>query len=63
MFWWGVVVFGHVMPFAVGAYWLFSSQLTLSAIVLVGASAGLTLLGLYLYEYAYVMAPQEVPNS
>ena len=29
-----------------------------------GAAAGvLAIVGLYLYEYAFVMAPQEIPNS
>jgi hypothetical protein len=32
--------------------------------VLLGALAGLaSIIGLYLYEYAFVMAPQEIPNS
>lgn len=31
--------------------------------VLAGLAAVLALIGLYLYEYAYVMAPQDIPNS
>jgi len=54
MFWSGSIVVGHVVP-----------------LVLVGlapASGGAlaaicAVLGLYLFEYAFVMAPQEVPNS
>ncbi|MCA9620037.1 MAG: polysulfide reductase NrfD, partial [Myxococcales bacterium] len=54
MFWWGVIGLGHVVPLA---------------LVWVGGSAALTIgvlaavVGLYLYEHAFVMAPQEVPNS
>jgi hypothetical protein len=36
----------------------------LTAQPFVGAIAGLcAITGLYLFEYAFVMAPQEVPNS
>jgi hypothetical protein len=59
-FWGGSIVVGHVLPLA---------------ILLVAASAGAisagwmaiaalaTVVGLYLFEYAFVMAPQEIPNS
>ncbi len=53
-FWTGNIVIGHIVPLAlmfVGLSWI-------------GAIAGAaTLIGLYLYEYAFVMAPQEIPNS
>lgn len=53
-YWIGAIGFGHVAPLAliaIGMPWL-------------GALAGLSaLVGLYLYEYAFVMAPQEIPNS
>ena len=53
-YWVGAIGLGHVVPLAliaVGMPWL-------------GALAGLSaLVGLYLYEYAFVMAPQEIPNS
>jgi Fe-S-cluster-containing dehydrogenase component/formate-dependent nitrite reductase membrane component NrfD len=53
-FWIVALVIGHVLP------------LTLLAIggTLAGAVAGLAaLVGLYAFEYVFVMAPQEVPNS
>ena len=53
-FWGGAIVLGHVVPFAllfVGQTWAY-------------ALAGvLAVIGLYLYEHAFVMAPQEIPNS
>lgn len=53
-FWWGVVVGGHLLPLAL----LWPSSLPLSLGALLVATVGL-----YLYEHAFVMAPQEVPNS
>ena len=59
-FWGGAVLAGHLLPLA---------------LLLLGASGGgfsfgfimvaalATVAGLYLYEYAFVMAPQELPNS
>ncbi|HMB93382.1 MAG TPA: NrfD/PsrC family molybdoenzyme membrane anchor subunit [Rhodothermales bacterium] len=53
-FWAGSVVFGHLVPLA----------LLLFGMPLMTALAGLlAIVGLYLYEYAFVMAPQEIPNS
>lgn len=53
-FWLGSVGLGHALPLALLA----------SGTTLAGALAGaLALLGLYLYEHAFVMAPQEIPNS
>ncbi len=58
-FWFGSVVLGHVLPLAIVLLALWSEQFLLT-----GAVAGLmSLVGLYLFEYAYVMAPQEIPNS
>jgi hypothetical protein len=53
-FWWGVVAAGHVLPFA-----LLLSPAPLAA----AAAMVVATVGLYLYEHAFVMAPQEVPNS
>ncbi len=48
------MVLGHVLPLA----------LVLVGGVLPGALAGLcAITGLYAYEYAFVMAPQDIPNS
>jgi formate-dependent nitrite reductase membrane component NrfD len=53
-FWLGSVGLGHALPLALLA----------SGSPVLGALAGaFTLLGLYAYEYAFVMAPQDIPNS
>lgn len=53
-FWWGSIVLGHVVPL------LF----ILTGLPILGAIAAIcTIVGLYLFEYAFVMAPQEIPNS
>ena len=53
-FWLWSVTTGHLIPLAL----LFAGN------PLVSALAGvLCIVGLYFYEYAFVMAPQEVPNS
>lgn len=53
-FWWGSLAFGHMLPLA----------LILTGQPLLTAVAGICVVGgLYLFEYAFVMAPQEVPNS
>jgi formate-dependent nitrite reductase membrane component NrfD len=52
-FWGGAIVLGHLVPMVLyfGNEW-------------VGIIAGIfALVGLYLFEFAFVMAPQEVPNS
>lgn len=54
MFWWGAIVLGHVAPLAL--LWFGAAPATIAAFVL-------ATVGLYFYEYAFVMAPQEVPNS
>ncbi|MEZ4700204.1 MAG: 4Fe-4S dicluster domain-containing protein [Rhodothermales bacterium] len=51
---WGSLALGHGLPLALLA----------TGAAVPAAIAGLAaLVGLYLYEYAFVMAPQEVPNS
>jgi len=54
-FWWGVIAVGHVLPLAA----------LLVGVSLPAALLGMlaTTVGLYLYEHAFVMAPQEIPNS
>jgi Fe-S-cluster-containing dehydrogenase component/formate-dependent nitrite reductase membrane component NrfD len=52
-FWWGGIVLGHVLPLV-----LF---LVLPAAVALAALAAIV--GLFFYEYAFVMAPQRIPNS
>ncbi len=54
MFWGGAIALGHAAPLA----------LLVPDAPLAGAAAGLlAAIGLYFYEHAFVMAPQEVPNS
>ncbi len=58
-FWVGSMTIGHIFPLAL---LLVSGSVSFSGLVL--AVAALCVIGgLYLYEYAFVMAPQEVPNS
>lgn len=54
-FWWGGIVLGNLVPLAL---LYFTTSLALA-----GAASGCALVGLYFYEYAFVMAPQRVPNS
>ncbi|MCU0464519.1 MAG: polysulfide reductase NrfD [Anaerolineae bacterium] len=53
---WGSILIGHLLPMA--AAWLMNTDPFGGVIVL-----ACTAVGLYLYEYAFVMAPQEIPNS
>ncbi|MCU0477062.1 MAG: polysulfide reductase NrfD [Anaerolineae bacterium] len=53
---WGSVLIAYLLPMA--AAWLMGSD-TFGGIVVLMCSG----IGLYLYEYAFVMAPQEIPNS
>ncbi len=59
IFWWGGIALGHVLPLAIAL-----ATIWLSDQPVLGAVAGLcAIAGLYAYEYAFVMAPQEIPNS
>ena len=53
-FWWGGIVLGHLLPLA-----LFFTASTIAMPVAVMA----VIVGLFFYEYAFVMAPQHIPNS
>ncbi len=58
-FWWGSIGLGHIVPLLLMfiAFFFINSPIW-------GVIAGIcTGVGLYLYEYAFVMAPQEIPNS
>ena len=52
-YWWGGVAMGHVIPFVL--FLVFSPALPIAVLF--------TLVGLFFYEYAFVMAPQYIPNS
>jgi Fe-S-cluster-containing dehydrogenase component/formate-dependent nitrite reductase membrane component NrfD len=53
-FWWGGVALGHIIPIV-----LFFLASTVAMPVTVMA----VIIGLFFYEYAFVMAPQHIPNS
>lgn len=53
-FWLGSVLLGHLIPLGL----LFVAGPVAAGIAGIG-----TLVGLYLYEHAFVMAPQDIPNS
>lgn len=57
-FWFGSILLGHIVPLALVALTAF---VTSSLLLLAAALAAIA--GLYFYEYCFVMAPQEVPNS
>jgi Fe-S-cluster-containing dehydrogenase component/formate-dependent nitrite reductase membrane component NrfD len=60
-FWWGSIVLGHAVPLlAVLLGWLAGGLLGLLAGAVAAVAA---IIGLYFFEYAFVMAPQEIPNS
>jgi Fe-S-cluster-containing dehydrogenase component/formate-dependent nitrite reductase membrane component NrfD len=52
-YWWGGIALGHVIPLALMI--AFAPALPVAVIA--------TLVGLFFYEYAFVMAPQYIPNS
>ncbi len=52
-FWWGGVTLGHVIPFTL--FWVAPFTIPVAALA--------ALVGLFFYEYAFVMAPQRIPNS
>ncbi len=54
LFWGGAVLLGHVVPVVL---------LLVGGPVLAALAGALSLVGLYCYEHAFVMAPQEIPNS
>jgi hypothetical protein len=59
-FWQGSILLGHVAPAALIGLAVLIPALAVPLL----AVAGLTsIAGLYAFEYAFVMAPQHVPNS
>lgn len=54
-FWWGAIVIGHLLPLAL--------LLAPGGLGVAALAALLATFGLYAYEHAFVMAPQEIPNS
>lgn len=54
LFWGGAIALGHAAPLLL---------LATGAPVLAGVAAVCTIAGLYAFEHAFVMAPQDIPNS
>lgn len=54
-FWGGAVLIGHLVPVV--------ALVASDHYMIAAAAAVCTLVGMYLYEHAFVMAPQELPNS
>jgi hypothetical protein len=59
-FWAGAIGLGHIVPFLILLIAVVSGAI-LPALMLIAFLA--TIIGLYLFEYAFVMAPQKIPNS
>ena len=59
-FWWGGIGLGHVLPLALVAVGAFLGG---ASAILLAIAAIAAIIGLYLYEYVFVMAPQDIPNS
>lgn len=67
-FWWGAVGLGHLLPIMLLSLAFISgspadSFAALAGPILLASAAVAAIAGLYLYEYVFVMAPQEIPNS
>ena len=59
-YWYGSIILGHIVPLVILIVTALSGQILLG---LVALAALVTIIGLYLFEYAFIMAPQEIPNS
>jgi formate-dependent nitrite reductase membrane component NrfD len=59
-YWYGSIILGHIVPLVIVLVTALSGSISL---LLIAIAALVTIIGLYLFEYAFVMAPQEVPNS
>jgi Fe-S-cluster-containing dehydrogenase component/formate-dependent nitrite reductase membrane component NrfD len=55
LFWLGGVCIGHLLPLLI--------LVATGNPILVSLAVGLVFAGMFAYEYAFVMAPQEIPNS
>jgi Ni/Fe-hydrogenase subunit HybB-like protein len=59
-YFWGSITLGHIVPIVL----LLVAVPVAAFLPILAAVAGLcALIGLYLYEFAFVMAPQEIQNS
>ncbi len=62
-FWVGAILFGHIVPLILLAASVWTAPQPYAGSFLVAVAGVLAAIGLYLYEHAFVMAPQEIPNS
>jgi Fe-S-cluster-containing dehydrogenase component/formate-dependent nitrite reductase membrane component NrfD len=60
LFWWGYIGLGHILPLVI---LLISALLGALPFILMALAALATVIGLYLFEYAFIMAPQYIQNS
>ncbi|MBI5943262.1 MAG: polysulfide reductase NrfD [Chloroflexi bacterium] len=51
-FWWGGIALGHIIPMLLWLFLPFTLPIALTIMI-----------GMFFYEYAFVMAPQYIPNS
>lgn len=59
-FWLGSMAVGHLLPLGIVVALAVTGTLSVGAMAIAGAAS---IVGLYLFEYAFVMAPQHIPNS
>ncbi|MFQ5341476.1 MAG: NrfD/PsrC family molybdoenzyme membrane anchor subunit [Anaerolineae bacterium] len=59
-FWIGSIALGHILPLLLLG---FAALIGAGQVVLGAVGGVLAVAGLFLFEYAFVMAPQEIPNS
>jgi len=59
-FWQGAIALGHVLPVLCIILAFIAPTLAMPLLAVAGLAA---IAGLYAFEYAFVMAPQHVPNS
>ena len=59
-FWKGSILIGHAIPLVLVAI---GASLGLGAPLFYAVAGELAILGLYFFEYGFVMAPQDISNS
>lgn len=62
-FWLGAIGLGHVVPLLLLGADVVTTRIPYAGSYLAALAGLLAAIGLYLYEHAFVMAPQEIPNS
>jgi formate-dependent nitrite reductase membrane component NrfD len=57
------IVLGGILPLALAGVALWSGAFAGEAVLLLGLAGILSVVGLCIYEYVFVMAPQQIPNN